>query len=942
MATVNELVIKIILDNKNAITKVEEFGERVDKTTQKSKSRLKTLTESFKKNWIAITAATSGVILGLNKVINAASDFQEANSKFNVVFQGMTQQAIAWRKELVKNFAMSQREASQFLSSIQDLLVPMGVAKEKAGELSFEVVKLAADLGSFNNLSTEQVIMDIQSALVGNFETMKKYGVVLNETTIKQKAMNEGVWDGKGVLDAATKAELAYKLIVEGSQAAIGDMARTADSYANIKKKVAARTEDAALKLGKIFMPAAASVLGIIVKLLEWFIKLDDGTRTFILVVGALTAAGWKLVPMFNAWNTSITVLGVSIKTILGYVGLIVTAATLLYTAWKTNFLGIRDIFQKLKSFADKFLKPIGMAVKKLMNFFNELPKPITLAVGALLVFISVAQRGVPKIMMMSNAINFLGISLKSLLGWFGLIMVTLQLINSAIKTNLFGIRDAIEKIGIGKLVIGFGALIAIGWKVIPMLSTLRIAIARLLASIGPGGWLLIGLGALASAFFLLSGHTKDAKKELSDFREEVKTFNLEQAEMELFRLDLRIREISENLKSAKPDFMDYVTAILTGSSLSTIAFDAQTEKLNELGKELELLRKKKEILSKTIKKLNEERDKETDETNKEINAIDKLGSRIIDLEKKISKQLEETQKKWRELYAERFKNISDITDYHNEKIQQEARAAKESAEEQGRTYETLWQMEIERSRWFFNSLSAGYDEFFNTILDMEMSGKERREQIWESMKQSFAMTIKDMLKNFIITKTKESFIHTLVEKTKTKVTKTQTAARSNVSITALLKEGWQILKSIGIYIGQIAVKLFSWFASKGPIGVAIGFAAIPALIAGIRSAIRGLMKFEKGGIAKKEVLALVGEAGDSEAVIPLNQRGAEFMAKVMPKIILTPQINASSAPIGELKNMISDLKETIKNLKLDVSIDSSELAIIVENGNKVLEKISY
>ncbi len=189
-------------------------------------------------------AATVALTALAAKAVKAASDLAEVQSKFNVVFAGQTGVAEAWSRELVASYAMSTREAKQYLSSVQDLLVPMGMAADQAGVMSNEVVRLAADLGSFNNLPTAQVMDDIQSALVGNYETMKKYGVVLNAATVEQQAMSMGLAATKAELTAADKAQAAYALMIEGSTAAMGDMIRTQDSYANQAKKFQAQIED--------------------------------------------------------------------------------------------------------------------------------------------------------------------------------------------------------------------------------------------------------------------------------------------------------------------------------------------------------------------------------------------------------------------------------------------------------------------------------------------------------------------------------------------------------------------------------------------------------------------------------------------------------------------------------------------------------------------------
>lgn len=213
-------------------------------------------------------AGVTAALFGLSRAIGVASDLEEVSSKFDVVFEGQRVKAEGWAKTLVDAYAMSTREAKQYLSAMQDLLVPMGMVPEMAGKMSNEIVKLAADLGSFNNLSTGQVIDDMQSALVGNYETMKKYGVVLTAATVQEKALAMGLAASTKELTAAQKAQAAYQLIVEGSQAAVGDMARTAGSYANQVKRLKANWEEFTGFIGSAFLPYATRIVSAINK---WF-----------------------------------------------------------------------------------------------------------------------------------------------------------------------------------------------------------------------------------------------------------------------------------------------------------------------------------------------------------------------------------------------------------------------------------------------------------------------------------------------------------------------------------------------------------------------------------------------------------------------------------------------------------------------------------------------
>lgn len=278
--------IQIVVDDDGSV-KVQKFGREAEKAARKGATSFRKTGKSLDEmNMRAVTAtkhilalstllaslATGAAIAGLLKLVNTASDLEETASKFNVVFEGQIAQAEAWVKVLVDAYAMSTREAKLYLSSVQDLLVPMGMQAQAAGKLSNEIVKLSADLGSFNNLPTAQVMDDIQSALVGNYETMKKYGVVLNATLVQEKALAMGLADTKDALTAADKAQAAYKLMVEGSTAAIGDMARTSGSYANQVKKLQANIEDLQAMLGNELLPVATKV----VKAMNDWVKAND------------------------------------------------------------------------------------------------------------------------------------------------------------------------------------------------------------------------------------------------------------------------------------------------------------------------------------------------------------------------------------------------------------------------------------------------------------------------------------------------------------------------------------------------------------------------------------------------------------------------------------------------------------------------------------------
>lgn len=244
MATTSEEIRLIIRSEmKGAIADFNKLNRNINKTDQ-----------SFMKKAVSL-----GVVsLAMKKLIGAASDLAEETTKFNKVFaqgEGVIDKANKSVETLTTTYAMSTREARKNMAAMQDLLKPLGIAPDKAWELSDAVVRLSADMGSFNNLPTAQVMGDIQSALVGMNRPMMKYGAVLNANLVKQEAMAMGLFDGRGEISASARAQAAFNLILKAQGDAQGDMIRTGDSWANTQKKIFARLEDTAATIGNEMLP---------------------------------------------------------------------------------------------------------------------------------------------------------------------------------------------------------------------------------------------------------------------------------------------------------------------------------------------------------------------------------------------------------------------------------------------------------------------------------------------------------------------------------------------------------------------------------------------------------------------------------------------------------------------------------------------------------------
>lgn len=250
-ADTKELLIELKMQNKQLIKSVSETDSKLGKLNTQQKKTGKSLS-ALKAGYVAVAAVLTGLVAkAFSKALGQASAFEEANSKFGVVFRGVSKEANTMRNELVSSYGVSTLAATEMLSGIQDFLVPMGIARGEASELSGQFSKLAVDIGSFNNAPTAEVMDAIKSALSGMALPLRRFGVDVSETTLKQMAMARGMTLVNGKIDRQQRAQLLLSKITQDSSDAMGDFARTQNSTANIMKRAQAIVEDLTLVFGQ-------------------------------------------------------------------------------------------------------------------------------------------------------------------------------------------------------------------------------------------------------------------------------------------------------------------------------------------------------------------------------------------------------------------------------------------------------------------------------------------------------------------------------------------------------------------------------------------------------------------------------------------------------------------------------------------------------------------
>ncbi len=274
MATLGSLLFFIRAKNSEFKQKMDESKRKVkefDEKLDRSKEKIAKWTTIAKKATIGV-AAVGTVAIGVGfKLAKLASDAEETQSRFNHVFSGMEDRANEWANAFADDFGQVTSNVQDWLAGLQDTFVPMGIATEKAYAMSKSITQLSIDMGSFYNKKTEDVIRDIQSAIVGQTETVRKYGVIITEARLKQEAVKQGWIEEGEELTELQKIQARYNLLLEGTTKAQGDYKRTQDSFANQLRETSNLLTEIGQNLGKVVLPSFNKGLELVKGLLERF-----------------------------------------------------------------------------------------------------------------------------------------------------------------------------------------------------------------------------------------------------------------------------------------------------------------------------------------------------------------------------------------------------------------------------------------------------------------------------------------------------------------------------------------------------------------------------------------------------------------------------------------------------------------------------------------------
>ena len=214
------------------------------------------------------------------------------------------------------------------LTSMNAALAAGGLDVEAYGK-KFE--KIASDIQKFTVIGDEAILQNEQFALslgipAEKMEEAQRAAVSLSRAFKKDlgestriiaramsgdfEALNEVIPAIKMTQNPTEKLAILNKELARSWEIAKAETETTAGALQQTKNALG----DTAEEVGKVLAPIVISAANTIKTLAEWFNKLNDTSKAFIVSIGATAVALPKIVRSFQAMNAAMVALGVSTK----------------------------------------------------------------------------------------------------------------------------------------------------------------------------------------------------------------------------------------------------------------------------------------------------------------------------------------------------------------------------------------------------------------------------------------------------------------------------------------------------------------------------------------------------------------------------------------------------------------------------------------------------
>lgn len=207
-------------------------------------------------------AAAAGVLAFGKEMLGLGVQVEAWGRRFNTVFGDAGAALEQWADDMNERLGMSEERLRGTAAAVGDLFVPMGFARDRAAQLTQEVLTLSAALSEWTGgtRSAAEASDIITRAILGEREALIGLGVKISEEDVKQRLLANGAADLTGDLLAQARAQATLELITERSADAMTAFADGGSDAMRAQKSLEAALDDLQVSLSQIVLKLAPFV----------------------------------------------------------------------------------------------------------------------------------------------------------------------------------------------------------------------------------------------------------------------------------------------------------------------------------------------------------------------------------------------------------------------------------------------------------------------------------------------------------------------------------------------------------------------------------------------------------------------------------------------------------------------------------------------------------
>ena len=201
----------------------------------------------------------------LADALTQAREWDGISARFAEGFGDQVNEAYAHVMKLQEALYINDQAFMQYSSNFATLARGFGVAESAIADMSIGLTELGYDIYAKNNdfYTFEEAMNAVRSAIVGEVEPIRRAGISIMESTLKETAAANGITTSVENMTEAQKAMLRYKAMVDQAYASstVGTYIQELGTVEGSSRALAQQLKGLAQTIGSVLMPIVAAVM---------------------------------------------------------------------------------------------------------------------------------------------------------------------------------------------------------------------------------------------------------------------------------------------------------------------------------------------------------------------------------------------------------------------------------------------------------------------------------------------------------------------------------------------------------------------------------------------------------------------------------------------------------------------------------------------------------